>query len=357
VAHPGQPVHRAMTEALLPPLQRSLLFAGALFLTGVVTWRGAIVPRLRFELSGGDLHLKAELPPVAALERRVCRLAAWASLSLLVVWGLRLWSQMMDFRDPFAPLAEDLRFLVRDTFWGTVWLGQGVLLVCLSAAFLLLARRAGSTPPPPPGLTPEGVPRQTPPAVELPLRWKAQALGVFFLLLTLGLSSHAMSVPANRPLAVSVDVAHAAAAGAWMGSLAVILTANGTGAGGHRVLAAQLRAFSPVAMVAVGVLLFMGILLSSFHLHEIPALWESRYGRTLSAKIMAAGAVLAVGLWNWRRGLPSLAASSAESDPGDPAPRAMARVGRSAWMEVALAALVVALTAVLVATPVPPGAH
>lgn len=341
-----------MIELVVGPLQRTLLLAGTLLLTGVVTWRGVVVPRARFELSGGDLEPSAELPLITELERRICRLAAGVSIGLVGAWGLRLWGQLMDFRDPFAPLSEDLQFLILDTFWGTVWMGQGAMLLLLGVGFAVLAGRAGRTSPPPPGLTPEGIPRTAPPLLELPLRWRAAAVGVLLLLLSLGLSSHAMSVPANRPLAVAVDVAHAAAAGAWMGSLAIILTATRIHTQRGRLVAAQLRAFSPLAMVSVGVLLFMGILLASFHVHEIAALWESTYGRVLLAKVTVACAVMVAGLWNWRRGLPMIAPPGSE-----PAADAVRRVRRSATLEVTLAGVVLVLTAILVATPVPPGAH
>jgi putative copper export protein len=339
-------------EALLPPLQRTLLFAGVLLLTGTVVWRGAIAPRVRFELSGKDPAPERELTPITDLEERASRLAAWVALALVAVWGLRLVVQVMAFRDPFAPLGEDVRFLILETFWGTVWMGQGLVLVLLVPTFGFLATRAGSTPPPPPGLTPEGVPRTGPPALELPLRWKAAALLVALLLLTLGLSSHAMSVPSARPMAVSVDLAHTLAAGSWMGSLSLILATTGRGEEAGALLAAQLRGFSPVAVVSVGMLVFMGIVLAGFHVHEIPALWQTRYGLTLAAKVGVAGIVMGVGLWNWRWGLPML------GDDGDGATPAQVRmVRRSASLEILLAGVVLVVTAVLVATPVPPGAH
>jgi putative copper export protein len=333
-------------DALIPVVQRWLLFSGALIVTGAVAWRALVLPRARFELNGGIPSPPSELPELTRAEARVAGVGAVTSFVLLLAWGLRLYVQVMDFRDPFAPLSEDLAFLVFDTFWGTVWMAQGVVLSLMTTGFLVLRRRAGSTPPPPAGLTPEGIPRAGPRPIELPARWGVVAVAVVALLLTLSLSSHAMSAPYNRPLAVFVDFAHTAAAGAWMGSLALILTNSWRGDGTGRLPAAQLRGFSPVAMGAVGVLVFMGILLSTLHLPAISSLWETRYGRTLGIKVLLALGVLATGFWNWRRGLPAM-----DQEGG------VRSIRRSGLLEVALAALVVLATALLVATPPPPGAH
>jgi putative copper export protein len=321
-----------MADTFLPIVQRMLLFGGVLFLVGIGAWRSWIFPRLSLDPPVGD---GPEPPPLGG---RVARLGvATILLVLLPAWGLRLYSQLLDFRDPFAPLSEDLSFLVWETFWGTVWIAQGVVLLGLVPLFLLLRRRGGGSGP-------------------LPRLWKLTWGGIILLLLTLSLSSHAMSVPYNRPLAVAVDATHTAAAGAWIGSLALILLLHGPGWGirmkGARpegdgaLFAAQLRAFSPVAMVSVGVLVFMGLVLSSVHIGEFRNLWASSYGRVLSLKILLAGGVMLLGAVNWRRGLPVL-----DSESGRRA------VHRRAGLEVLLALAVLAATAVLVGTTMPEGVH
>ncbi len=344
-----------MTELLLPPFQRWLLYSTLLLVTGVLGWRGFVAGRVRFALGGGDPRPAAELPAVARLERRMAAIGLAAALLLLVAWGLRLLVQLLAFRDPFVPVSEDLAFLVGDPLWGRVWIVQGLAAVGLAAAFAWLRATAGKRAPPEPGLTPEGIPRTGPRPVELPGAWRGAAACVALLLLTLGLSSHAMSVPWNRPLAVGVDIAHATAAGLWIGVLALVLlgTPRGAGAGADgdeappgTLLAAQLRAFSPLAMGSVGVLLFMGVLLSGYHLPSIPALWESRYGRTLLVKVALSLGVLALGFVNWRKGLPQV-----------DTPAGRGRLRRAASLEVGLALAVLLVTAILVATPLPPGAH
>ncbi len=308
---------------LLPPLQRWLLFSGVLLLGGVPAWKTWIAPHV------------AE---ARELEAQVAGWGLLASLMLLPVWGLRLAVQVQDFRDPFAPLSEDLAFLVRETFWGSVWIAQGLLLVALGVTFAALWRR----PAPQEAATRASNPK----AGGLSLGWKTIWLGTLLLVLTLSLSSHAMSVPYNRPLAVAMDAAHLLAAAVWMGTLALILLLRSPPPRRASLLAVQLRAFSPLAMVAVGVLVFMGVVLSAIHLGSVQNLWGSSYGRVLSGKIAAAGLVLGLGFRNWRQGLPTL-----DTEKG------VRTVRRRAALEVAAAGIVLLLTALLTGTSMPADTH
>ncbi|TVP45413.1 MAG: hypothetical protein EA350_09500 [Gemmatimonadales bacterium] len=318
-----------MIELLAPPLTRWLLYGGVLLLGGVATWRTLIAP-------GAAARLDADGPDqVGGLEPRVAAVAAAASLLLLVVWGLRLYVQLLGFRDPFAPLSEDLAFLVYETFWGTVWMVQGGLLGLLAAGFALTARRGAVSVP---ARVEWGSPE---PPSPLPRRWRLLNTGVVALVATVALSSHAMSVPASVPLAVALDGAHTLAGGAWIGSLALILWV-----GRGPTLAAQLRAFSPVAMVSVGILVFAGFILATQHVMAWENLWGSPYGRVLLLKVGVAGSVMAMGAWNWRRGLPTL-----------DTPSGAAATRRRAWLEVAAAALVLAVTAWLTGMSMPEGTH
>jgi copper transport protein len=317
-------------DLLVPPLQRWLLFSGVVLLGGVAAWRVFVAP-------GAAALLGAEGPGrMGTREARVAAIGAATAGGLLAVWGLRLYTQLLGFRDPFAPLRDDLAFLVFETFWGTVWMAQGVLLLLLALGFVAVARRPPSAIP---ARVEWGAPDPPPP---LPRSWRLLTLGIVALVATVALSSHAMSVPANVPLAVTLDGAHTLAAGAWIGSLALILA----GGGGGALLAAQLRAFSPVAMASVGILLFAGFLLSTQHVMAWENLWGSGYGRVLLLKVGVALAVLLLGAVNWRRGLPVL-----------DTPEGAAATRRRAWMEVGAAALVLAVTAWLTGMPMPEGTH
>jgi putative copper export protein len=316
-------------EAVLPPLQRFLLFSGVLLLVGAATWRSFVAPWQPRELRR-DMR---------QIEIRLSALAALLALLLIPVWGLRLQAQVMDFRDPFAPLLDDVRFLLFETFWGTVWFAQGALLAALALTFHLLGRRARKR------LEEEGEVGAGP-GPELPTGWKGAWAGVVLLVLTLSLSSHAMSVPFLSPLAVAMDSAHALAAGGWMGTLALILWMSPRDHRSVSVLAGQLKTFSYLAMGAVALLLVMGTVLGGLHVGVVSNLWASEYGRVFSLKVLAAGGVLFLGFRNWRYGLPVV--------DGEEGARA---VRRRAALEVGAAALVVLLTAVLVGTPMPEGIH
>jgi putative copper export protein len=254
----------------------------------------------------------------------------------MVVWPLRMVVQVRGFRDPFVPLSEDLSFLVLETFWGTVWIAQGILILGLAVAFWT------ARGPEPLGDAAAG--DSTGPQVGAPLRaspawWAAGGL-TLSLVVTLALSSHAMGVESGRSLAVVADGIHALAAGSWVGALCLILVVGRTrmhGTSGSHVFVAQLRSFSPMALVSVPALIVMGVFLSWTHLRAPSDLWDSSYGRILSAKVLLAGGAFLFGLLNWRRGLPA-----SDTVAGQQALRR-----RGAW-EVSMAAGVLLLTAVLV---------
>lgn len=318
----------------LPPLQRGLLFVGALLLGGILVWRAFIAPEAARALGpGGGAAL-------GRIEQGVLRLGGWVVLLLTPVWGLRLPVQILGFRDPFAPLSEDLQFLLAETLWGTLWMIQGIILIALVPLFWVGASGPRVVAPRVAWGDPE-------PPAPLPIRWRMLGAGILGVVATMALSSHAMSVPYNRPLAVVLDGAHILAAGGWLGGLTLILISGmGGRAAEPSTQAAQFRAFSPVAMVSVGVLLFAGVLLASQHVLAWENLWGSPYGRVLMLKAAITGGVLGMGALNWRRGLPRM-----DSEEG------RLQLKRRARLEILLALVVLGVTAVLTGMPMPEGTH
>ena len=306
-----------MIEALLGPLQRWLMHAGVLLIVGVVAWTGIVRPAAISALrtDGVGPHTSTAFREIS---RGVARVGRATAALLIPVWALSLVVQLLGFRDPFVPLSEDLSFLLRETFWGMLWVSQGVILLLLSLSPGKLARRHA-------------------------LGRTAFAVLVIALPVTLALSSHAMSeTGTHRIIAVTADASHILAVGAWMGSLMLILLVGSRSGDQGSLLAAQLRAFSPVALTAVPVLILMGGTLSFYHLSAVQDLWSTPYGRVLLGKLLFAGTVLLLGLVNWRLGLPTL-----DSPTGR---RTVRR--RAAW-EVATAGIVLAFTAVLTGMPSP----
>ncbi|GLC25198.1 CopD family protein [Roseisolibacter agri] len=293
---------------------RWLGLAAMLTLVGAVAFRTRVVPAAA----------RRGAPDVwaAAATRDAGRLAVAASALLLVASLLRLAAQSVAlqgagaWRDPAR-----LGALLGGTTWGTAWwLLVAATLVALVG--LLLARRASSA------------------------GWMLASLGVVGVALAAALSGHAASVSGRAPFAVVVDAAHVLAAGGWLGTLLLVVAAGLPAAlrlqPDARVAAttAAVNAFSPVALACAAVVALTGGLSAWLHLGALDALWRSAYGRTLLVKLALLVLVAAAGAYNWRRVRPALGDASGA-----------ARLRRSATVELALGALVLVVTAVLVATP------
>lgn len=85
-----------------------------------------------------------------------------------------------------------------------------------------------------------------------------------------------------------------------------------------------------------------GVITAWRHLHGLSNLWLTPYGITLIVKLCVVAAVVAFGAWNWRRQRPRLG-----DEAGTLALRGTARA------ELALAAVVLAVTSILVSLPSP----
>jgi len=85
-----------------------------------------------------------------------------------------------------------------------------------------------------------------------------------------------------------------------------------------------------------------GITTAVLHLKYPAALWTTAYGRTFLVKLCVVLVVVALGAWNWRRVRPSLGAEEGA-----------VTIRRTATSELTVAAIVLAVTAVLVTLPVP----
>lgn len=147
-----------------------------------------------------------------------------------------------------------------------------------------------------------------------------------------------------------VNPVHVFAASMWIGTLFVLVVAglstvlNGELADADRgpLLAVLVGRFSTIALWSAGVLVLTGLTTAYLHLGTVPALWTSIYGRTLIVKLCVVACVFTLGAFNNRRLKPSLGTAAAGS-----------RLRRSATFEIALAAVVLGITAVLVNLPAP----
>ncbi|HEY2957223.1 MAG TPA: FixH family protein [Actinomycetota bacterium] len=300
---------------------RLLLFAALLVLVGglafvLVIWpEGAGTPRVRRLLAGSWTA------------------AALATLAAVPLQGLVATGAPLGDALDGGLLAE-----VLGTRYGRVSLLRLGLLGAAIPVLLVVSRR------------PEVVGR---PGAGRRLVPPAAVLGAG-LLATPGLAGHAASGKLV-PLGVAADLLHLAAVSAWLGGLVVLVTSVLP-----RRQPAELRRvlprFSELAFDAVVVIVVSGLYQAWRQVGQPGALASTPYGRLLLAKVAAAAVLVAFGAVSRRLVQDRLVASgplvARPAGPGaarlDPDVATVARLRRSVTAEVAVAAVVLTLTAALV---------
>ncbi len=252
--------------------------------------------------------------------------ASWGLLAAMLLVFVR---EITEFHDPFGPWGDDVRILLR-TPWGTTWLaGLGGTSLALPS-FRLASRGRG-------------------------FGWVMATILVVALGAFPALTGHA-NAGDLRSLTLPADVLHVWAAGSWVGGLAVMLllerrhrAEERRGAETHvaehadaepSLLPVLVPRFSRVAIASVVTLLATGVVGAWIHVGSVDALIATPYGRWLVLKVSIVLVVLVLGGLNWRRLTPRMADRSG--------PEALRR---AALLELALAGVVLAVTAVLVRTP------
>lgn len=167
------------------------------------------------------------------------------------------------------------------------------------------------------------------------------------LVATPAFGGHAVGARSST-LAVVADSLHVAGAAGWLGTLAVLTYAaipvvtRLAGDDRWRVIGQLVNAFSPAALSFTALVALSGITSAWLQLGSVPALWITPYGRILLWKLAVLMGVVATGAYNWRRVRPALGSEIATR-----------RLQRSATIELLIGIVVVAVTAVLVATETP----
>jgi copper transport protein len=310
---------------------RWLAFVSLLLVVGAVTFRALVLQPLTHPSThpGSAMFLRTAKDLAA-------RLGGVAVTVLGVTLVLRLFVQSYAMHGAGSVFdASVITSMLTQTIWGWGWLLQlgGVLLATFGFHRAQAAARHDVLQP---GV--EGVRSSR--------WWLLASAGAVAAAFSPAFSGHAASVPKYRTVAMVADGLHVLGASSWLGTLAVLLIAGLAAAARQpaevRALAVRslVNRFSPVALTSAGLAVITGGLAAWMHVGTIGNLWGTRYGLTLIAKLAVLGIVSLTGFYNWRFVQPRLGTDEAT-----------ARLERSARIEVAIAIVVLLVTAVLVGSP------
>jgi putative copper export protein len=258
----------------------------------------------------------------APIRDRARRMASRLLFPLLVLVLARGALQVCSLLDPDQITVNNARSVLGDTPWGHAWLLQVVAAIVLLAAFRFRATRASAA----------ALPGWVVIAV---LIWAQTGMG------------HSATDRWPRPLGRVLDGAHILGAGIWLGTLGVLAIAALPMLRREArlpALARVVRAFSIYARTGVTLVLISGTVAALVYAGSIDLLLAATWGRLLLVKLAGMLGVLALGWYNWRVVTPAL-------DTTDP--RARARLRVAVRLELLLALAMLAITTMLVVSPLP----
>jgi copper transport protein len=164
----------------------------------------------------------------------------------------------------------------------------------------------------------------------------------FFLLPTISSAGHART---SGTIALLVDVVHVAAASLWVGGLAFTVLALLLAGGDRWPLASRaVPVFSILAVGSVVTLIAAGSVRGYQEVRAFHGLWDTTYGQLLLVKIGLVLPLIALGAYNNRFAVPRLKRQIASA-------LEQRRFLRAAGAELAIMAVIVGVTAVLVTEP------
>ncbi len=303
-------VVEAQSFSLILMVGRWLGFLALFSLIGAVAFRYAILGRMNpsAELADPFTHIASVGAATFGL---------FAAVALVVSAVIRLYGETLAMRD--VPLSA----ILLHSGWGWVWLAQ--MAACLVAIVAFRAAHRATN-----------------------AGWRPALLCALILAATPAFSGHAIAGD-QALFAVPLDILHVLAGSVWLGTLSVIVLVGigaaaktpGTVGLGTRV-AGMINSFSPIALTCGGTVVATGVIASLLRLRPLSRLWTSGYGVTLIVKLAFVVVLFAVGAWNWRRIKPSLGMDAA-----------VRPLLRSAQRELVTGAIVLVVTAILVAMAQP----
>lgn len=297
---------------------RAITYAVLITLLGVVAFQLLVLPKACRRLFPGGGAL------CDTVMRRSTALGITAATALVLASIGRLAAQVYAMLEPGIPPDWDMvSAAIMGSTWGMGWLLQIVGGLTAVMAFWLAWRGAA---------------------------WALAAayVAVFAVAFFPAMSGHAAAIEGFSVLPIVADGVHVLSAGGWLGTLLVMMLVGiptaiaSDSVNPGRSVAALVNAFSPAALAFAGLAVVTGVFAAWLHVGNLPALWTSGYGRTLLLKLGVVSLVALTGAYNWRRVRPSLGSEEATR-----------RLKVSATTELIIATVVIAITAVLVATPPP----
>ncbi|MBK6488998.1 MAG: CopD family protein [Gemmatimonadetes bacterium] len=266
----------------------------------------------------------------AAVDERLPRWIDWLGITAVAASVARLIAQHAAVFGTDVALSRDaVATLLFRSGWGKAWWVATLAAVTITWIAPRLRQRSG-------------------------VAWVAAAAVTLLFVASQPWSGHPAA--ADVPwLATSIQLLHLIGAGGWLGSLALLTVVAIPAAKSLEVaesrsvdarIAGLVRAFSPTALAFAALLATTGTVTAWRHLGGLlPSRGVAQSGAPRPAAALKLGflsIVLAAGVYNWRRVRPAL---------GEP--HATVRLRRSSLVELTAALLVVVVTAVLVASPMP----
>ena len=290
---------------------RWIEFVALLTILGVLGFRHGVLP-----------PLAARGVPTADAGDRARRLGMSALVLYAVAAVVRLYTESQAVHGADAALDPTLlRQMLLGTTWGLGWLFGAMGALLLFAGWMVSRRSV---------------------AIGTPLALTG-ALGVG---LAPALSGHA-AASEHFVLSVVLDVLHVTAAGLWLGGLLIVLIAGIpamrrlTNGNQDAAVSALVNSFHPLALFCAPLVILAGLGTAWIRLGAFSAL-RTEYGQNLIWKLVFVAVVGSIGLYNSTRARRNLGTMDATR-----------RIRRTAAIEVAFAAIVLAITAALVTSPVP----
>jgi len=254
-------------------------------------------------------------------------------LVFLVISALSLLTQGAKLQGGALPSLEILSHYLSMTQSGKVWLlreGYGVVLALIT--FWMIRSKASF----------KGI--------------RLLMLAALPLLASRSLTSHAVTVSADKMLAVAADAIHLIATGLWGGGLLSLSWVLYRGTKRLQLplswAAEAVRRFSLLAIVSVAVLLVTGLYQSWIQVGTLKTLFSTDYGRVLVVKLALFLGMVSLAALNLLSTKPKLLrATQQHKEEFSAAKKALNRIGA----ESSLALLIFFVTGLL--TVLPPGVH